>query len=176
MNKRDAVNQGALLFIFLAGHSLLNFGCAPAKTTSPKPPAVNDLVQISIVPIFDKSSKIDTYQITEKFRLTPDAPEKTTVRQLPKADIHTSSDYKSDYSDVYTAQMLFNGEGYMTMEISSSYECGSVTNVVLSRFFIQNGTLVKKTFVFPKASEGCSDGGNYYLWKKRKSNLLDRKS
>jgi len=169
--KNCTYSKAAILF-FALGIPSSQYGCARHQDVPTKPIGVKDLIKIKIDPVYDSSNKIDTYKITEIFKLTADGPEKTVERLLPKADIHSSADYKADYSNVYTAQMLFDGEGYVTMEIGISYECGSVTDVVLSRYFIQDGFLVKKTLIFPKESEGCSDGGNYYMWVMNKKSRL----
>jgi hypothetical protein len=171
-NRRWLVNKNVLLikvlalFIIAVGTQALYFGLSCAKAAPPPGVSVKDLLKISLVQNPDKS-----WKITEKYKTCPGEPEKSIEKALPRETENKdeNGDYKNDSSSYYTAQLIDGGEGYVTKKVGGSYECYENSNVVLSKYFIRNGCLVKKTLRFPKDSEGCvgESGGFLYVLKNK---------
>lgn len=170
--KKDNALRSDLLFVLFVGCQFLLLSCSPTKNISIKPVAVKDLVNISVDAIFDKAGKVSTYKITEKFKIRPDLPVKTIEMILPKAKVNLNADPKSDSSKSYFAKLLFEGEGYAIIKNFVGYEEYKDTDAILTKFFLKNGILMKKTLIFPEVGIGEDISGETNAWIILKKNKI----
>ena|ERR1035438_6821628 len=145
-----------LILVFCFGGTyrfkLLEFNLNPKQI-----PTIKDLLKLTVV-----SNPDGSLQINERYKTRLGEPEKKIDLTLPK----------DESSNEYTAQLIDDGEGYVTMKTYQSNGCWMDSDITLAKHFIKDDYLVKKTLHFQKDRDGCVKGSRYYLFVLKDDNWL----